>query len=77
VFIKENMKRVMAENPGSPQKDIMGLLGKGYREGKAGKLGLPGGVARQTGLPDTESVQSSTVDSDVRSVTDKLGNLDL
>jgi predicted SprT family Zn-dependent metalloprotease len=38
VFVKENMRIVKEENPGSPQKDIMGLVGKKYQEYKASKL---------------------------------------
>ncbi|PBP19203.1 sprT family metallopeptidase [Diplocarpon rosae] len=40
VFVKENMKRLRKENPGSPQKDIMGLVGKEYQIFKASKLRL-------------------------------------
>ncbi|RDL30450.1 uncharacterized protein BP5553_10328 [Venustampulla echinocandica] len=39
VYVKENMARIKEENPGSPQKEIMGLVGKGYGEFKALKLG--------------------------------------
>lgn len=35
LFVKTNMSKVRAENPGSPQKDIMGLLGKRYQESRA------------------------------------------
>lgn len=38
VFVKENMKKIREENPGSPQKEIMGLVGKRYQEFKASKL---------------------------------------
>jgi predicted SprT family Zn-dependent metalloprotease len=38
VFVKENMRRIKEENPGSPQKEIMGLVGKKYQEFKASKL---------------------------------------
>ncbi|KAH8791635.1 SprT-like family-domain-containing protein [Hyaloscypha finlandica] len=38
MFVKENMSRVKQENPGSPQKDIMSLVGKKYQEYKASKL---------------------------------------
>jgi len=38
VFVKENMRIVREANPGSPQKDIMGLVGKKYQEYKASKL---------------------------------------
>ena len=37
-FVKHNMKEVREENPGSPQKDIMSLVGKKYQEYKAAKL---------------------------------------
>lgn len=32
------MARIRAENPGSPHKDMMGLLSKSYRERKASGL---------------------------------------
>lgn len=37
-YVKNNIVRVREENRGSPQKDIMALVGKGYRESKAAKL---------------------------------------
>jgi predicted SprT family Zn-dependent metalloprotease len=37
-FVKANMRIVREENPGSPQKDMMRLVGKKYQEFKAGKL---------------------------------------
>lgn len=37
-FMKENMKRIKEGNPGSPHKEIMGLVGKEYQEYKATKL---------------------------------------
>ncbi|PBP18745.1 sprT family metallopeptidase [Diplocarpon rosae] len=40
VFVRENMKRLREENPGSPQKDLMGLVGKEYQIYKASKLRL-------------------------------------
>lgn len=40
MFVKENMGLVKRENPGSPQKEIMGLVGKRYQELKAGKSSL-------------------------------------
>ncbi|KAF5876468.1 putative hmg box-containing protein [Botrytis fragariae] len=43
VFVKENMKRIRDENPGSPQKDIMGLVAKKYQEQKASKAAQVGG----------------------------------
>lgn len=41
VFVKENMKKVREENPGSPQKDIMRLLGQRYQEHKASEEPSP------------------------------------
>jgi len=38
LFLKENMKRVKEQNHGSPQKQIMTMLGKMYQEHKASKL---------------------------------------
>jgi predicted SprT family Zn-dependent metalloprotease len=38
VFVKENMRIVREANPGSPQKEIMGLVGKKYQEFKASRL---------------------------------------
>ena len=37
-FVKDNMKKVREENPGSPQKDIMRLLGQKYQEQKASNM---------------------------------------
>ncbi|TQS39100.1 hypothetical protein Golomagni_00380 [Golovinomyces magnicellulatus] len=34
-FVRENMKNIRQENPGSPQKEIMSLVGKRYQEHKA------------------------------------------
>ncbi|KFY61598.1 hypothetical protein V497_02868 [Pseudogymnoascus sp. VKM F-4516 (FW-969)] len=37
-YVKDNIGRVRRENVGSPQKDIMALVGRGYRELKAARL---------------------------------------
>ncbi|KAI9752682.1 MAG: hypothetical protein M4579_005520, partial [Chaenotheca gracillima] len=34
-FMKDNFGKIKRENPGSPQKEIMGIVGKRYREWKA------------------------------------------
>lgn len=39
MFVKQHMKIIKEDNPGSPQKEIMGLVGKKYQEFKASKLG--------------------------------------
>lgn len=53
-FVKENMKLVREENPGSPQKEIMGLVGKKYQEYKARKLreGSEEVLGSKEGTPD-------------------------
>lgn len=46
IFVKENMRRIKKENPGSPQKEMMGLVAKEYKEYKALKLsGVNGDIA--------------------------------
>lgn len=71
LFVKENMKKIREENPGSPQKEIMGLVGKRYKELKANKLGLNVSVDKVAGSKE------STPDDDVGDVVRKLDFLDL
>lgn len=69
VFVRENMKKIREENPGSPQKDIMGLVGKRYQEYKASKAAKAGEtVDLKEGTPD---------DGDLEIVARKLDFLDL
>ncbi|KUJ14725.1 uncharacterized protein LY89DRAFT_649201 [Mollisia scopiformis] len=68
MFVKENMKRVREENPGSPQKEIMGLVGKRYQEYKASKLG--------GGTVSVDEVEVE-VEEEVGDVVRKLDFLDL
>ena len=76
-FVKENMKLVREENPGSPQKEIMGVVGKRYQEYKASKLRLREGSA-ESGSGVVESKEGSPVDGDeVGDVVRKLDFLDL
>jgi predicted SprT family Zn-dependent metalloprotease len=70
-FVKENMKRVRDENPGSPQKEIMGLVGKKYQEYKASRI-----------LEETKGVEivgaaGQDDSSDIDAVSRKLNFLDL
>ncbi|KAM0143969.1 hypothetical protein ACHAP3_001238 [Botrytis cinerea] len=65
IFVKENMKKIRDENPGSPQKDIMGLVAKRYQEQKASKAAKAG---------EKESTPS---DGDVEIVARRLDFLDL
>ncbi|OBT94662.1 hypothetical protein VE01_06177 [Pseudogymnoascus verrucosus] len=68
-YVKENIGRVRRENLGSPQKDIMALVGRGYRELKAERLKGLG----QSGL----SVESVVEDDSVDLIVKKIDFLDL
>jgi predicted SprT family Zn-dependent metalloprotease len=78
VFVKENMAKLKKDNPGSPQKDIMGLLGKMYQEQKQSKLVdvVVSEVGREEILDITER-DASPEDGEVESVVRKLDFLDL
>ncbi|KAH8819573.1 SprT-like family-domain-containing protein [Xylogone sp. PMI_703] len=65
-FVKDNMKKIREEFPGSPQKDIMGIIGKRYQDYKASKLSNS-----KTNTEDT------TTDQLPDSVVRKLNFLDI
>ncbi|KAB8293242.1 hypothetical protein EYC80_007575 [Monilinia laxa] len=69
VFVRENMKKIREENPGSPQKDIMGLVGKRYQEYKASKAAKAG--------ENVDLKESMPEDGDLEIVARKLDFLDL
>lgn len=69
-FIKENMKAVREENPGSPQKDIMGLVAKKYKERQARKYSIP-----STSV--AESKDSNSEKTELVLLTRGLDKLDL
>lgn len=72
-FVKENMKIVREENPGSPQKDVMGLVAKKYKELKASKS-----VLTETNGGNTLSSKEGTPDlGDMGGLVRKLDFLDL
>lgn len=77
LFVKENMKRLREENPGSPQKDIMSLVGKEYQVYKASKLG--GGLKgmETISIDEVDRSKEGTPDDDVGAVARKLDFLDL
>jgi hypothetical protein len=35
-FVKHNFSRIKAENPGTPQRGVMSIVAKEYKESKAG-----------------------------------------
>lgn len=72
VFVKENMRRIREENPGSPQKEIMGLVGKRYQEFKASRLKEMVVVSE-----DVIDAAIEVDDDDVGAVSRKLDFLDL
>lgn len=76
-FVKENMKRLKEENPGSPHKEVMGLVGKEYQVFKASKLRLEG-VRKLENLDvegDTEG-DRATPEGDLELAVRKLNLLD-
>ncbi|KAL3426157.1 sprt family metallopeptidase [Phlyctema vagabunda] len=74
VFVKENLKKVRGELPsGSPQKDIMGEVGRRYQQHKASRLGQLGEVAKSSS-PD---VAGDVDDNLIGAVSRKLDFLDL
>jgi hypothetical protein len=78
IFVKENMSRVKQENPGSPQKEIMSLVGKKYQEYKASKLnGAMTAVEMVDIVAYVESRQITPEQERVAFVSRKLDFLDL
>ena len=77
VFVKENMKRVREENPGSPQKEIMGLVGKKYQEHKASKLRDDKGLESVSAEELVGSKENSPEEEEVTFFARKLDFLDL
>ncbi|KAE8450037.1 hypothetical protein EG329_007176 [Mollisiaceae sp. DMI_Dod_QoI] len=75
LFMKENMKKVKEENPASPQKEIMGLMGKKYQEYKASKLGDSKTV--ETVVIDEVEEKEGSPDEEIGFVARKLDFLDL
>jgi predicted SprT family Zn-dependent metalloprotease len=79
LFVKENMRKVKEQNPGSPQKQIMTIVGRMYQEHKASKLGAMeekvDGVLGN--VKDVGSREESPDDNRVDLVIRKLNFLDL
>lgn len=78
LFVKENMKRLKAENPGSPQKEIMGLVGKEYQLYKASKLSVEDEKSTESiSIDEVVRSKDGTPDDDIETVARKLNFLDL
>jgi len=77
LFVKENMKRLKQANPGSPQKDIMGLVGKEYQLYKASKLSGEGKNTETVSVHEVIESKEGTPEDEVRAVVRKLDFLDL
>ena len=60
-YIKDNMKRVKEENPTSPQKSIMGLVAKQYKEYKAGKA-FPNSITAEASSTGDKKIGVEVVD---------------
>ncbi|EPE25992.1 GTPase activation, GAP [Glarea lozoyensis ATCC 20868] len=69
-FVREHLGRVREENPGSPLKVIMGLVGERWREMKRGEVG--GNEGRDRGVKGKEPGKD-----EVEDVVRKLDFLDL
>jgi predicted SprT family Zn-dependent metalloprotease len=76
-FVKENMKKVREENPGSPQKEIMGLVGKKYQEYKASKLRDGKSLESVSTEEFVGGKEGSPEGEDIAFVTRKIDFLDL
>ena len=74
-FVKENLAKIKSENPGSPHKVVMGLVGKKYQEFKANQLREE---SMESGSQNG-SVESKegTPENDIGMVVRKLDFLDL
>jgi predicted SprT family Zn-dependent metalloprotease len=80
LFVKQNMGKVKEQNPGSPQKQIMTMLGKMYQEHKASKLGSTEEKVEGVEVRDRKIIASreeSLNDNQVDLATRKLNFLDL
>jgi predicted SprT family Zn-dependent metalloprotease len=80
LFVKENIKKVKEQNPGSPQKQIMTLVGKMYQEHKASKLRNAAEKVSSDSVSDRKeagSREESPNDSQADIVMRKLNFLDL
>lgn len=79
LFVKENMKKIRAENPGSPQKDIMGLVGKRFQEYKSSRLVEKGveSVHIEEVNPGSKEGTPEDMGERVESVARRLGFFDL
>ena len=82
-FVREHMAGIRRENPGSPQKVVMGLVGKKYQEYKLNML-REGSVESASASASGGGIGSGiieskegTPDDDVGSVARKLDFLDL
>jgi len=77
LFLKENMKVVMKENPNSPQKEILGLVGKRYQEYKAGRAAAEKSESVVIREVDVTSKEGTPEEDGVDLVSRKLDFLDL
>ncbi|KHJ31502.1 putative sprt family metallopeptidase [Erysiphe necator] len=71
-FVRENMKTIRENYPGSPQKEIMSIIGKKYQEIKASRADKKDSPA-QVGNSVVDSVKDKSIDF----VAENLNNLSL
>lgn len=73
-YVRDNIGRVRRENVGSPQKDVMALVGRGYRELKAARLKELGKSALSI---ESAKEEKGLEDDPVDSIVKKIDFLDL
>jgi hypothetical protein len=71
MFVKEHFASVKRDNPGSPHKDIMGILSKLYKENKEKGAGMSG-----SGHKDIETILVES-DEEVENVATTFDSLEL
>lgn len=68
-YVRDNIGRVRRENVGSPQKDVMALVGRGYRELKAARLKELGKSSLSVdSAKDEKELEVDPVDSIVKKI---------
>lgn len=77
LFVKENMSRIKVENPHSPHKDIMGLVGKEYQVLKASKQSEGMTTVEMDAMGRSESREMMPEQDRAAFVSRKLDFLDL
>jgi hypothetical protein len=68
MFVKDHFAVVKRENPGSPHKDIMGILSKRYRQAKEGNIAEK---------EQNDSRETIVIESDEEDIVTSMGVMEL